>query len=144
MKTHQNGIALLEVMLATLLLAVGLLGTIGMQARAYSAMSGAGARAEATMATEKLLGTMSNDLGNLSLYKLPAADPAPAAPPVPDQRMAAWYAETRKAIPGAIIVVTVTPTPGTTRTQVVVSISWVRRANDPTYTNTVTSYFAPA
>ncbi|WP_317201043.1 hypothetical protein [Janthinobacterium sp.] len=135
MKTRQHGIALLEAMLATLILAIGLLGTIGMQARAYSAMAGAGARAEATIATEKLLGAMASDQANLALYAL-------AAGAAPGQRLQSWYEETRLAIPAASIVVTVTPVAATSRTEVVVSISWTRKKNEPQYTNSVTAYIA--
>jgi type IV pilus assembly protein PilV len=39
-------------MLAIVILGIGLLGTVGLQARAYSALSDAGARAEATLAAE--------------------------------------------------------------------------------------------
>ena len=67
---RQGGIALLEAMLAIVILGIGLLGTIGLQARAYSALSDAGMRAEATMAGEKLLGVMMADTANLAGYNL--------------------------------------------------------------------------
>lgn len=136
-KRQQSGIALLEALLATVILAIGLLGTIGLQARAYSAMASAGARAEATIATEKLLGMMASDQTNLAAFALVPGD-------VPNQRLTAWYAETRSAIPNASISISVTPTAGTNRTVVVVSISWVRKAGEPTNTHSVTSYMAQA
>lgn len=136
-KRQQSGIALLEALLATVILAIGLLGTIGLQARAYSAMASAGARAEATIATEKLLGMMASDQTNLAAFALTPGD-------VPNQRLTAWYAETRSAIPNASISISVTPTAGTNRTVVVVSISWVRKAGEPTNTHSVTSYMAQA
>lgn len=134
---RQDGIALLEALLATLILAIGLLGAIGLQARAYSALSDAGARAEATIAAEKLLGLMANDQSNLAGFALVAGG-------APGARLAAWYGETRAVIPGASITVTVTPTVGTTRTQVDIAIGWTRKAGGPANTHRVTAYVAPA
>jgi type IV pilus assembly protein PilV len=138
MKTTQRGIALLEVLLASLILAIGLLGTIGLQARAYSALSDAGIRAEATIATEKLLGIMSNDQGagqaNLALYAL-AADHLPGA------ALEAWYDETVALIPGAAITIAVTPS-GTRQSRVDITISWVRKAGEPANRHRMTSYIA--
>jgi type IV pilus assembly protein PilV len=134
---RQDGIALLEALLATLILAIGLLGAIGLQARAYSALSDAGARAEATIATEKLLGLMANDQSNLAAFALTAGG-------TPGARLAAWYSETRAVIPGASVTVTLTPAVGTTRTQVDIAIGWTRKAGGPVNTHRVTAYMAPA
>jgi type IV pilus assembly protein PilV len=46
----QHGFSLVESLVAVVLLGIGLLGAIGMQARSYSALSDAGMRAEATIA----------------------------------------------------------------------------------------------
>ena len=135
MKEKQSGIALLEALLAILILAIGLLGAIGLQARAYSALSDAGMRAEATIATEKLLGVMANDQANLASYAL-------AGNAAPQDRLASWHGETRAAIPGATIVITVTP--DLTGTAVTVTISWSRKAGAPVNTHQVTSYIAPS
>lgn len=138
MKTHQRGVALLEVLLAILILAIGMLGTIGLQARAYSALSEAGTRSEATIASEKLLAVMTNDQGasqaNLALYAV-AAGAAPGAP------LAPWHAETMALIPGATISVAVTAF-GNRMARVDILISWVRRAGDPTNQHRLTSYIA--
>jgi type IV pilus assembly protein PilV len=135
MKRHQQGIALLEALLASLILAIGLLGTIGMQARAYSALSDASQRAEATIATEKLLGIMSSDQANLAAYAL-------AASAVPGARLEVWYAETRTNIPGAQILIAITPEAGTTRSRVVITLSWTRKTGGPVNRHQVTSYIA--
>jgi type IV pilus assembly protein PilV len=133
----QEGIALLEALLAALILAIGLLGTIGLQARAYSALSDAGMRAEATIAAEKLLGVMSTDQANLGAYQL-AAGAAPGA------RLATWYAETRTRIPGAQIEVGVAvPTAASSR-EVDITISWTRKAGAPANAHRITSYIAGA
>lgn len=131
---RQSGVALLESLLAVLVLAIGLIGTIGLQARAFSALSDASMRAEATMASDKLLGLMSNDYGNLAQYAL-ASGAAPSA------SLATWYAETRTAIPGAVIVITVVP--AAAMTTVTTSISWTRKAGEVANTHQMTSYLSP-
>jgi type IV pilus assembly protein PilV len=132
-RRKQQGMALIEALLAAVLLGIGLLGTIGLQARSYSALSQAGMRAEATIAAEKLLGVMSTDQANLAAYAL-------AANGTPSPRLADWYAETRSHVPGASITVTVTPTAGTSRTAV--EIRWARKAGEPANVHRVTSYIA--
>lgn len=137
MKRHQQGVALLEALIAVLLLAVGLLGAIGLQARAYSALSDAGMRAEATIAADSLLGTMIVDQANLNLYKLTAGG-------APDARLLPWLTQTKAAIPGVNVVITVTPVAASTNTEVDIAISWTRKNGGPTNTHKVTSYIAPS
>jgi type IV pilus assembly protein PilV len=135
-RSSQQGIALLEAMIATVILAIGLLGTIGLQARAYSAMNEASARAEATMASEKLFGLMSTDLDNLPAYAV--VEGGAGGPKVTN-----WIAETKVVIPSAKIAVAVTPASnGTNSTEVTVTIRWQRKAGDATNTSTMTSYLA--
>lgn len=145
LRRQQQGVALLEVMIATVILAIGLLGTIGLQARAYSAMNDASERVEATIASEKLFGLMSTDLVNLPKYAM-------AAGGTPDPVLATWLTDvvgvagaggTRGTIPGAVVSVLVTPnTNGTKASAVTVQISWTRKAGGPTNTNTMTSYLS--
>lgn len=135
-RSPQQGIALIEAMIATVILAIGLLGTIGLQARAYSAMNDGSARAEATLASEKLFGLMNTDLANASSYVLAANGTASA-------KLAPWLTETKTAIRGATVTVSVTPASnGTTSTEVTVVIKWQRKAGDPTNTSTMTSYLS--
>ncbi|MBV8123113.1 MAG: prepilin-type N-terminal cleavage/methylation domain-containing protein [Paucibacter sp.] len=128
---RQRGVAMLEAMIAVVILAIGLIGTVGMQARAYAALNDAGLRAEATMAAEKLLGTMNADAANLANYALSETG-APSATIQP------WVSETRTHIPGAKLSVVLTPQ--VRRTQVDVSIKWTRRAGDAENRHLVTSY----
>lgn len=132
---RQVGIALLEAMLAIVILGIGLLGTVGMQARAYSALSDAGMRAEATLASEKLIGVMSADVANIGQYNL-AENGSPGA------RLASWANETKAAIPGAVLAVTVADQPAANRYQVDVSIRWQRKARSEANRHRVTSYIA--
>lgn len=136
LRSSQRGIALLEAMIATVILAIGLLGTIGLQARAYSAMNDASARAEATLASEKLFGLMNTDVNNLSAYALATGGTAGA-------KLSPWLNETKKAIRDAVVTVSVKPASnGTTSTEVTVVITWQRKAGDPTNTSTMTSYLS--
>ena len=129
----QRGIALLEALLAILILGIGLLGTIGLQARAYSALSDASQRAEATMASEKLLGVMNADVANVLNYDVDeGAEPSAALQP--------WVDETRQYIPGALLAVQVTPE--ARRVRVDISIRWKRKAGDDMNQHQVTSYIA--
>ncbi|SDF70056.1 MULTISPECIES: hypothetical protein [unclassified Duganella] len=131
----QDGIALLEAMLAIVILGIGLLGTVGMQARAYSALSDAGMRAEATLATEKLIGVMNADVANIGLYNL-------AENASPNARLTPWVQETRAAIPGAVLSVAVADQPAQNRYQVDISIRWQRKARSEANRHRVTSYIA--
>ena len=130
---RQRGIALLEAMLAIVILGIGLLGTIGLQARAYSALSDASLRAEATLAGEKLLGVMNADSANVQNY---GAVEGGAATPATQ----AWVDETKAAIPGALVGVVVQQQQ--LRIQVDISIKWKRKAGDALNQHLVTSYIA--
>lgn len=130
---RQAGVALLEVMLAVLLLGIGLLGTIGLQARAYSALSDASMRAEATMATEKLLGVMNADLPNVAAGSYVFDGVA-----APSTALAPWVTETQTFIPGARITVAVVGQ--NRRYQVDIAIRWKRKNGAADNVHSVTSY----
>lgn len=128
----QGGVALLEVLIAIIILGIGLLGTIGLQARAYSALSDAGQRAEATIAADKLLGVMSNDVANLAQYQV-ALD---AEPP---EELEPWMEETKAAIPSARVSVAVVQE-DPLRSRIDIEISWRRKANEAENRHRLTSY----
>ena len=131
---RQNGVALLEALLAAVLLAIGLLGTIGLQARAYSALSDAGMRAEATIAAERLIGVMTTDAARL-------ADYAVASGAAPGARLAPWYSATRNSIPGATVSVVVTAGSGAgAPSEVTITIGWQRKADAPTNRHAVRAF----
>jgi type IV pilus assembly protein PilV len=134
-RRRQEGIALLEAMLAIVILGIGLLGTVGLQARAYSALSDAGARAEATLAAEKLIGVINADVPNIAQYNL-------AEGATPNTTLQVWAAETRKNIPGAILFVQVQDQAAQNRYMVDISIRWQRKAHAETNRHRVISYIA--
>lgn len=132
---RQRGVAMLEAIIAIIILGIGLLGAVGMQARAYSALSDAGMRAEATIAGDTLLGIMSNDAANLSSYAVLESGAAPSV-------LAPWMTETKARIPNAAVAVTVTPETG--RTRVDISIRWTRKTGGGENRHVLTSYVASA
>lgn len=141
---RERGIALIEVMVAIVLLGIAVLGTIGLQARSYSALADTGMRAEATMAAEKLIGTATNDLPNLASYALGANG-------TPSATLRPWYDETRARIPGAAILVAIVAPTSTAPGTIKVTIAWMRKKGSGSTpdaansgTHTVTSYLAPA
>ena len=136
-RRHQAGIALLEALVAVVLLGVGLLGVVGLQARSYSALADTSMRAEATMAADKLLGVMAADQANAAAYAM-------AMGGQPGSRLQPWYDETRRQIPGAGIKVEVAQVANTTRTRVTITIAWARKANTAANQHVITSYLAAA
>ena len=137
MPTRQCGIAMIEVLIAIVLLGIGVLGTIGLQGRSYSALADTGMRAEATIAAEKLIGVATNDQANLAAYALVLGG-------TPSATLKPWYDETVANIPGAKIAVSVVAPITTAPGQVTVTIQWLRKAGSPTNTHSVTSYIAPS
>lgn len=130
----QRGVAMLEALIAIVILAIGLLGTVGLQARSYSALSDASMRAEATIAGERLFGIMSNDQPNLASYAL-------AENGTPGAAVAPWLAETQAQIPGAIASVRLVQQNATT-TMVEISIRWTRKTGAAENRHVLTSYIA--
>lgn len=129
----QGGVALLEALIAVVLLAIGLLGTVGMQARSYAAISDAGMRAEATIAADRLVGIMNNDFPHIDEYAITKANNG-----TPGAALAPWLKDTQAAIPGAGVDVVVTP--GATQAQVDITITWARRKGDEPNRHAVTAY----
>jgi type IV pilus assembly protein PilV len=131
MMRPQQGIALLEALIAVVILALGLLGTIGLQARSYSALADSAMRAEATLAADRLVGIMNNDVANLAAYQVAIDAAVPVA-------LAAWAAETSTAIPGARYRVVVVAEAA--RTRVELEIHWRRKQGDADNAHLVTAY----
>lgn len=132
---RQGGLALIEAIVAVVLLGIGLLGAVGMQARSQSALADTGMRAEATLAAESLLGAMAVDVAHASDYALTATG-------TPNARLLPWYNATRARIPGAQIVIVVTP--AANRTAVDVKISWARKTGAAQSAHRVVAYLSAA
>lgn len=132
----QQGFALIEALIAVALLAIGLLGTVALQAKSYSALSDAGMRAEATIAAEQLIGVMTTDQANLANYAYASGTPS--------DQLAPWYNATRARIPNAVITVGITPDAADQRTKVDIKIQWQIKTGAQTNSHQVTSYIAGA
>ena len=133
---RQQGMALIEALVAAVLLAIGLLGVIGLQARSQGALADAGMRAEAVIAANTLVGTMALDQPNLASYALAAGGAASA-------RLAPWLADTRTRIPNAGVTVAVGAPVGT-RTRVAITIAWARKSGSTANSHSLVAYLGPA
>lgn len=131
----QRGMALIESLIAILILAVGLIGTLGLQVNSQKALSEAAMRSEATIAANELIGVMNTDLDHLEDYAL-------AKDGDPDDRLKDWHDALLEHLPNAAVVVTVTPVEETERTQVEIEISWKRDPDAPANSHRILTYIA--
>lgn len=93
----QGGVALLEVMIAILIISFGILGIIGLQANSIAMTTDARYRVEASAFAERLVSEMWMNPMNLASYAYPGTGSVPAP-------LAAWYADVTSgsgALPGA-------------------------------------------
>lgn len=123
-KSCQVGISLIETLVAILILAFGVLGMVGLQAKAASALSESRSRAEAVISTEKLIALIWSDQANAANYSSDSTSNT--------QARVNWLTELQKNLPGATAKVTITPTTpvaGTTRNQVDITICWKHRGD---------------
>ncbi len=150
LRIRLSGVALIEVMIAVLILAIGVVGAIGLQAKSLSALSNAGARVDATIAAEKVIGLMSTDQANLATYVWDGTGTAPTA-------LGNWWLEvngdasttppTPGLLPNATVVITVTAIAGSTASLVSVTLTWQRRTGangDPLSAHTIVATLGPA
>lgn len=131
----QRGVALLEALIAVLLLGIGLVGTLALQVNSQAALSEAAMRAEATIAANELIGVMSTDLDHLDEYAL-------ARDAEPGERLETWHAALADHLPNAAVEVSVTPAADTERTAVVIVIKWRRSETAQQNTHRIVTYMA--
>ena len=96
-RQSQGGVALLEVLIAILIISFGVLGIIGLQANSIAITSDAKYRVEASAFAERLISEMWMNPMNLASYAYPGTGSVPAP-------LAAWYADVTSgsaALPGA-------------------------------------------
>jgi len=116
---EQVGIALLEVLIAMLIFAFGVLGLIGLQASMTQAQTGSKFRADATILAADLFGLVQTDnMANINSYS--TASCAGYA------RCADWLRKVAANLPDGKAVITVAPATGA----VSLVISWQQSTQD--------------
>jgi len=131
----QRGMAMVEALMAVLILAIGIIGTLGLQVHSQKALAEAGMRSEATIAASELIGVMNTDLDHLADYKL--ADNG-----TPGTRLAAWHKALVEQLPGAKAKVEVTPNDEAGRTAVAITIQWRRDTRSDLNTHRIVTYLS--
>jgi type IV pilus assembly protein PilV len=86
MKKIQQGVMLLEALIAILIFSIGILAIVGMQATAVRTVTESRSRAEAAVYANQLLGQIWADAINAPLYAYPGAGAVPA-------RLQKWHAD---------------------------------------------------
>jgi type IV pilus assembly protein PilV len=112
MVTASRGITLIEVLVAMTIFAFGILGMLGMQARAISELSDAKYRTDATLLSDALINDIWADRANIANYAYAGS----GAVPTPVQP---WLSEVRATLPNASANVTVNG-----GNQVTVTVQW--------------------
>ena len=132
------GFALIESLIAVLILILGIVSSIGMQARGLNASTEASMRSEATMAADQLIGMMWSDLENIEDYEWDGS----ASPPA---KLAAWYDDLNSNyIPGAQVSIIITPFgPDDTGTKADVVLSWVPKGSSEIRRLAFTTFLSP-
>jgi type IV pilus assembly protein PilV len=114
---QQGGATLLEILVSVLILSLGILALVGLQARSITAAGDAKYRVEATNYADQIVGQMWADrgVGGINLANYPTFA-APAAN--------TWRVQVMAALPGAVTpVIAVTPDPN--GFLVTVTVSWM-------------------
>lgn len=97
---RQQGVMLLEALIAILIFSIGILAIVGMQATAVRTVTESRSRAEAALYANQLLGQIWTDAINASQYAYPGSGVVPA-------RLQAWHdavtgvADPKRGLPGA-------------------------------------------
>jgi type IV pilus assembly protein PilV len=110
-RATMRGFSLIEVLVAMTIFAFGILGMLGMQARAIAYSSDAKYRTDATLLTDALINDIWVNRANIANYAYTGSGTAPAV-------MQPWLTEVQSTLPKGGASVTVNAT------QVTVSVTW--------------------
>ncbi|MGH6611794.1 MAG: type IV pilus modification PilV family protein [Burkholderiaceae bacterium] len=110
-RSRSLGMSLVEVLVSTVIFAVGILGLLSANATAFTTFSDAKYRVDAALLADRLLGEIWVDRANVALY-------SHAGGPNSYNRVAPWLAEVVQTLPAADATVTVVGT------EVSVAVSW--------------------
>jgi type IV pilus assembly protein PilV len=137
--THrrQRGVTLLDALIAIVLLAFGLLGLVGLQARLLKAGTDAQYRIVAAALADRLLGMALVDAANVACYTLPA-NPPPTCGSVTAFNARAQWERDLDVLPAAAATVELTTVTGAsassigTQKQLHVQIQWTSKEDGRT------------
>ncbi len=137
MKTHprrQRGVTLLDALIAIVLLAFGLLGLVGLQARLLKAGTDAQYRIVAAALADRLLGMALVDATNAACYTLPAITTLPCNSITASNARAQWQLDL-DVLPAAAATVELTTVTGAStgsQQQLRVQIEWTSKEDGRT------------
>jgi type IV pilus assembly protein PilV len=92
---RQGGTSLIEVLIATVVLSLGVLGVAGMQAAGLRASYGASYRAQAAFLAQDILDRMRGNPGQAKSYGVAYGDAAPTGTTIIDRDKAQWLGAVR-------------------------------------------------
>jgi type IV pilus assembly protein PilV len=124
LKRKQQGIALVEVLISVLLLAVGILALVTLQAVMSKNVTQTKLRGEASFLANQLIGQMWVDQANLGSY----AATSTGCTSDTFNNCTNWYAAVRQTLPGGTAAVTVTVNNGTA---VTIVLNWELPGESP-------------
>jgi type IV pilus assembly protein PilV len=109
----QAGMSLIEVLVATVIFAIGILGLLSANATAFSAYSDAKFRVDAALLADRLISEAWVDRANLAAYAYGGS-----ASGTTSTRISPWLGELQRLLPGADAVVAIAGT------SINVTVSW--------------------
>jgi type IV pilus assembly protein PilV len=99
MKNRQSGVSLIEVMVAMTIFSFGILGMLGMHARAISTLSDLRYRTDAALLTDSLINDIWVNRANIASYAYAGSGTAPVIQP--------WLSQVAATLPNGLGTVTV-------------------------------------
>jgi type IV pilus assembly protein PilV len=91
---RQDGVMLLEALIAILIFSIGILAVVGLQAVSIKNVTESKHRTEAAFLANKLLSQMWTDAGNIASYAYPGSGGVPT-------RLTGWVGEVNSRLPAA-------------------------------------------
>ena len=116
LRSRSLGMSLVEVLVSTVIFAVGILGLLSANATAFTTFSDAKYRVDAALLADRLLGEIWVDRGNVADYAHPGGTYSFG-------RLTPWLNEVNRTLPGADATVAVIGT------EVSVTVSWQPRGD---------------
>jgi type IV pilus assembly protein PilV len=121
MRTHsqaskrQDGVMLLEALIAILIFSIGILAVVGLQAVSIKNVTDSKHRTEAAFLANKLLSQMWTDAGNIASYAYPGSGGVPT-------RLTGWVGQVNTRLPAATAVPPIVTITGGSATGATVTI----------------------